>query len=339
MITNGLIDIQINGFAGIDFNSGTLSGGALDHALEALLATGVTTCLPTIITASPDKLEARLVALDCSVRESKLGHLMCPGFHLEGPFLNPASGYSGCHPASAMTSADIKLFDHLQAKLNKPILLTTLAPEVEGGIEFIRQMKARHVLVAIGHSACDFEITKHAAEAGATLSTHLGNGLPQVLPKLNNTIFAQLAEDRLTASFIADGIHIPPQALKVMLRAKGSERSILVTDAVSAAAEPSGNYAFADLDIQRLEDGTVWNPNGLGLAGSSLCMDDAIRNLVRWNIASFDEAVAMASSRVADILSPVLSVRGLVLPDSEVEWSDALKVTRVNIAGEQHYAE
>lgn len=337
MITKGLIDIQINGFAGVDFNSGVLTADALDHALEALLATGVTTCLPTIITASPRQLEDRLVALDNSVRASRLGQLMCPGYHLEGPFLNPADGYSGCHPASAMTGANIKLFDHLQSKIAKPILLTTLAPEVEGGIAFIRQMKARNVLVAIGHSACDFDIVEQAAEAGATLSTHLGNGLPQVLPKLNNAIFAQLAEDSLTASFIADGIHIPSQALKALLRAKGNERSILVTDAVSAAAAPPGNYCFADLKIQRLEDGTVWNPSGMGLAGSSLRLDDAVRNLVRWNIASFDEAIAMASSRVADILASALSARGLVLPDSEIEWSDALTVTRANIAGEPRH--
>lgn len=337
MITKGLIDIQINGFAGVDFNSGALTADALDHALEALLATGVTTCLPTIITASPQQLEDRLIALDSSVGESRLGHLMCPGYHLEGPFLNPANGYSGCHPASAMTGADIKLFDHLQTKINRPILLTTLAPEVNGGIEFIRQMKARNVLVAIGHSACDFDIAERAAAAGATLSTHLGNGLPQVLPKLNNAIFAQLAEDRLTATFIADGIHIPPQALKVLLRAKGNERSILVTDAVSAAAAPSGNYGFSDLKIQRLDDGTVWNPSGMGLAGSSLRMDDAVRNLVRWNLANIDDVIAMASSRVADILAPALSARGLTLPDTEIEWSDALTVIRVNIDGEQRY--
>lgn len=338
MITSGLIDIQINGFAGVDFNSSALTADALDHALEALLATGVTTCLPTIITASPRELEHRLVAVDKSVRESRLGHLMCPGFHLEGPFLNPANGYSGCHPASAMTGADINLFDSLQAKITTPILLTTLAPEVDGGIAFIRQMKARNVLVAIGHSACDFDLAVQAAEAGATLCTHLGNGLPQILPKLNNAIFAQLAEDRLTASFIADGIHIPHRALRTLLRAKGHERSILVSDAVSAASAQPGNYRFADLEIQRLEDGTVWNPSGAGLAGSSLRLDDAIRNLVRWNIASFSEAIAMASSRVADILTPVLCARGLALPHSEIMWSDALTVSNVKIAGDQYYA-
>ncbi|PWL17606.1 N-acetylglucosamine-6-phosphate deacetylase [Falsochrobactrum shanghaiense] len=338
MITPGLIDIQVNGFAGVDFNSGDLTADKLDHALEAMLATGVTTCLPTIITASLKELERRFLALDKSVRDSRLGRLMCPGYHLEGPFLNPADGYSGCHPASAMTGADVSLFDHLQGLLVKPILLTTLAPEVDGGIDFTRQMRARDVLVAIGHSACDFDLAAQAAEAGATISTHLGNGLPQILPKLNNSIFAQLAEDRLTASFIADGIHIPPQALKVLLRAKGTQRSILVTDAVSAAAVPSGNYQFANLDIERLDDGTVWNPNGAGLAGSSLRLDDAIRNLVNWEIASFDEAVSMASHRVAEALASALSVRGIRLPMSQIEWSDALTVKRVSIAGEEYYA-
>ncbi|WP_343314979.1 N-acetylglucosamine-6-phosphate deacetylase [Brucella sp. BE17] len=338
MITPGLIDLQINGFAGIDFNSGDLTADQLDHALQALLATGVTSCLPTIITASPQKLEQRFLALDKSVQESRLGRLMCPGYHLEGPFLNPDSGYSGCHPADAMTAANLDLFEHLQSLIQRPILLTTLAPEVKGGIDFIRHIRARNVLVAIGHSACDFDMAVKAAEAGATLSTHLGNGLPQILPKFNNTIFAQLAEERLAASFIADGIHIPSQVLKVLLRAKGKHNTILVTDAVSAAMAPAGSYRFADMHIERRDDSTVLNPNGEGLAGSSLRMDDAIRNLVHWGLATFEEAVAMASSRVATLLAPVLSPRGITLPPSQITWSDSMTVTGSSINNEEYYA-
>src|SRR5690606_25465116 len=128
-------------------------------------------------------------------------------------------------PASAMMGADPALIERLQRDLALPILVTTLAPEVEGGIAFIEAMKRRNVLVSIGHSACGFDLAARAADAGAALSTHLGNGLPQTLPKLDNTLFAQLAEDRLAATFIADGIHVPPSALKALVRAKGPERS------------------------------------------------------------------------------------------------------------------
>lgn len=335
MITSGLIDLQVNGFAGVDFNSATLAAAELDRALEALLACGVTTCLPTVITAMPDELVARFSALDRAVAASRLGPSMCPGYHLEGPFLNPADGYHGCHPASAMSAADPALVERLQAKLTRPILLTTVAPEVAGGIAFIGEMKRRNILVSIGHSACNFELVAQAADAGATLSTHLGNGLPQTLPKLDNTLFAQLAEDRLTATFIADGIHVPPPALKALIRAKGPDRSILVTDAVSAASAPAGIHDFAGMQVESRADGSVRVPGGIGLAGSALRMDDAVRNLVRWGIADFAHAVDMASKNVAALLGPILEAHGLSLPASEVEWTDDMTVNRVRVGGEE----
>ena len=126
--------------------------------------------------------------------------------------------------------------ERLERALSRPILLITIAPELPGADTFIRRARARGKLVAIGHSAADFAVTNAAAQAGASLATHLGNGLPQLLPKLANPIMAQLAEDRLAACFIADGIHIPPSALKVLIRAAGA-RAMLVTDAVSAAAQ------------------------------------------------------------------------------------------------------
>ncbi|WP_246679520.1 N-acetylglucosamine-6-phosphate deacetylase [Mesorhizobium sp. B2-5-12] len=335
MITPGLVDMQVNGFAGVDFNSGTLTAAELDEALEALLACGVTACLPTIITARPDELSARFSALDKAVSESRLGPLMCPGYHLEGPFLNPAPGYSGCHPASAMTAADPALIERLQSLLKRPILLTTLAPEVEGGIAFIRAMNRHNILVSIGHSACGFELVAQAAAAGAVLSTHLGNGLPQTLPKLDNTLFAQLAEDRLAATFIADGIHVPPGALKSLVRAKGLDRSVLVTDAVSAAGAPHGSYEFAGMRVESRADGSVRVPGGIGLAGSALRLDDAVRNLVRWGIAGFAQAVDMASANVMALLQPVLDAHGLRVPASEIEWAPDMTITRARVGEEE----
>ncbi len=335
MITPGLVDIQVNGFAEVDFNDEHLTPQALDSALEAMLATGVTTCLPTIITAFPDQLAARFAALDHSVAESRLGPLMCPGYHLEGPFLNPADGFSGCHPASAMTAADPLLISNLQQRLKRPILLVTVAPEVANGLDFIQAMRAQNRLVAIGHSAVDFADVVAAADAGATLSTHLGNGLPQVLPKLNNPLFAQLAEDRLLATFIADGIHLPPPALKALIRAKGFDRSALVTDATAAACAAPGFYNFAGMRIERSGDGTVSLPGIPGLAGASLRLDDAVRNLVRWGVASFEQAVAMASTRLLDALAPVLRAHQIALPQAEVEWSDAMDVRRIRLGDEE----
>lgn len=335
MISAGLVDLQVNGFGGVDFNAAAnaepLSAAALDAALEAMLATGVACCLPTVITAAPETLQARLRALDAAVAASRLGPLMCPGYHLEGPFLNATEGFAGCHPPEAMIPPDYALVAELEAGLSRPVLLVTLAAELPGAEACIRAARAVGKLVAIGHSNAGFDDVARAAGAGASLSTHLGNGLPQVLPKLANPIFAQLAEDRLSAGFIADGIHLPPPALKAMIRAKGRDRAFLVTDATAAAAVPAGLYPFAGMQVERSADGTVRTPGGRYLAGSSLCLDAAVRNLVEWGITTPDEAIAMASSVPARLLAPALAAYGIALPDSEAEWSPALRLTRIRI--------
>jgi N-acetylglucosamine-6-phosphate deacetylase len=329
MINAGLVDLQVNGYAGVDFNDAALTPAALDHALAAMWHDGVTSCLPTLITAAPEALIARLQALDAAVTASHHGPRMVPGYHLEGPFLNAQPGYAGCHPPEAMSPPDIALLQRLDATTTRPILLITLAPELAGSDAVIRWARAAHKLVAIGHSAADHPTVTAAASAGASLSTHLGNGLPQQLPKLANTLFAQLAEDRLTACVIADGIHLPPHALGVMLRAKTPSRAILVTDATAAAAAPAGRYAFAGMAITRDADGRVQAAGGTTLAGSSLRLDAAVRNLVTWGIATPAEAMAMASDTPRALLAPILRAHDIRLPHAAVHWSETLRPTSV----------
>lgn len=333
-VSPGLVDLQVNGFAGVDFNDPAITPADLDRALEAMLATGVSHCLPTIITAHPHELVERFRALDAAVAGSRLGPLMCPGYHLEGPFLNPAPGYHGCHPPEAMTAARPELIAGIEQGLSRPILMVTLAPEVEGALALTRTLARAGKIVAIGHSAADFEQVSAAADAGLSLSTHLGNGLPQTLHKLVNPIFAQLAEDRLMAGFIADGIHVHPRALAALIRARGFERSILVTDAVVAAAAPAGRYHFAGMAVDRMADGSVRQGDGL-LAGSALCLDEAVRNVVAWGIATPEQAFAMASRHALAAIRPALSAHGLALAEAEVEWSDDLVVRRVRLAGQE----
>jgi N-acetylglucosamine-6-phosphate deacetylase len=324
MHTSGLIDLQVNGYAGVDFNDTALDAAALDHALDAMLRAGVTTCLPTLITAPEATLAERFAALDRAVANSRLGPVMVPGFHLEGPFLNPTPGFAGCHPPDAMLPPDPGLLQRLTAPLTRPILLLTLAPEQPGGTALIAWATARGMLVAIGHSAVDQEAVAEAAQAGARLSTHLGNALPHMQPKFRNPLIFQLAEDRLAASFIADGIHIPPAALKVLLRAKGLTRSVLVTDATAAAATPPGVYAFAGMSIEHAADGSVRQPGSDLLAGSALCLDQAVRNLVAWGLATPAEAIGLASANPAALLAAALAAHGIALPESAVTWSTAL---------------
>jgi N-acetylglucosamine-6-phosphate deacetylase len=325
MQTNGLTDLQVNGYAGVDFNDDALTADALDHALQAMRQANVTTCLPTLITADEATLTARLAALDAAVANGRLGPLMVPGFHLEGPFLNPTPGYAGCHPAVAMILPDPAVLNRVSKDLRRPILLLTLAPERPGALPLIAWARTQGMVVAIGHTAADLATIIRAVEAGVTLSTHLGNALPQPQPKFLNPMMAQLAQDSLSASFIADDIHIPRETLKVLLRAKTPLRSILVTDATAAATAPPGLYRFAGMTIQHTPDGSVRVPGTANLAGSALCLDQAVRNVVAWKLADAATALAMASTCPNALLATSLAHHGITLPATRVAWSADLR--------------
>ena len=328
-VSGGLCDLQVNGFAGVDFNDEGLTPAALDHALSAILATGVTHLLPTLITALPEVLAVRLAALDHAVRNSRLGPAMVPGYHIEGPFLNDATGYAGCHPAEAMADPDPALYDRLMQGLFRPVLLVTLAPERAGAQALLQGLTAAGCTVALGHTAAGFADVRAAAGAGATLSTHLGNGLPQTLPKLENTLLAQLAEPGLSACLIADGHHIGPDALAALIRLKGADRVILVTDAVLAAAAPAGIYRFAGMEIERTAQGAMVQPGRSNLAGSALCLDQAVRNVVGWGIASPEQALIWAGKAPRAALARSLAAHSITLDPGSVEWSDGLQPQKV----------
>ena len=326
IVTEGLFDLQVNGFAGVDFNDAGLTASDFEHALRMMAATGVVQCLPTIITASEVQLQARFAALDAAVAQSHLGGLMVPGYHLEGPFLNPAPGFCGCHPAAAMVPPDIGLVDRLQAQLKKPILLITIAPELPGADGFIRAACARGIAVALGHSDARLDDVQRAVAAGATLSTHLGNGVAHQQHKFDNPIFAQLSDDGLMACFIADGIHIAPHALGVMLRAKTLARSILVTDAVAGAAARPGIYPFAGMRVERGADGAVREPGAPHLAGSALTLDEAVRHVVAWGFCRFTDAISMASAHPRAALAAAAASHGIALPSGRTRWSSDHRV-------------
>ncbi len=312
----GLFDLQVNGYAGVDFNDAAITPAALDHALSIMRSGGVAHCLPTVISAGPEMIRARLCGLDKAVSASRLGSLMVPGYHLEGPFLSAADGYVGCHPPSAMRDPDVEFVEALERELARPILLITLAPERSGSEAFIRWATGRGKVVALGHTAAAARDIELAVEAGATLSTHLGNALKRVQPKFDNPMMLQLAEDRLWASVIADGIHVPPYALKVMLRAKGLERTILVTDATSAAAAPAGAYMFAGMAIERDSAGMVRAPGLDVLAGSALTLEQAVRNVVAWGLGTQEAAQRMAADNPRALLAPALAAHGVRLSEA-----------------------
>ena len=188
--TLGLVDLQVNGFGGVDFNSPDLTPEKLQKSLEAILSTGVLTFLPTIITESETHLKICLSNLEYCRKELPLADLMIAGYHLEGPFISNLRGFSGCHPIQHICEVDQEMFFRLQEAAGGNILLVTLAPEINGSIPFIEKLSGEGIIVALGHTNASSEIIREAVESGALLSTHLGNGTSPKLLKNNNPIIS-----------------------------------------------------------------------------------------------------------------------------------------------------
>ena len=320
--TSGLVDLQANGFAGVDFNSPGITTQTLQIAFEAMLASGVTTCLPTLISASEQRLETCFSALENSRQSCQLAKKMIAGYHLEGPFISPHPGFSGYHPVEAIGDVDQDMFRRLQEKAGGRICLVTLAPEVRGAIPFIEHLVSKGIIVAVGHTASGPDKIREAVEAGAMLSTHLGNGTIAELPKNNNPIIVQLSEDKLCASFIADGYHLSPDVLKVYLRAKESKRTILITDATAGAAAEPGIYHLGDLELFLESEPVIYNKKTSRPTGSAVTLDQCVRNVMQWYKVPLDEAVTWASFNPLQLLKS--SKVSKINPDHEnsVWWEE-----------------
>ncbi len=300
--TSGLVDLQVNGFAGVDFNTPGITGETLKKSLQTMLASGVTTCLPTLITSSEEHLKSCFIDLENSRQSCKLAKTMIAGYHLEGPFISPHTGFSGCHPVEKIIDADQEMFLRLQEAANGRISLVTLAPEVNGAMPFIKNLVSQGIIVAIGHTSAGSEKIREAVEAGAMLSTHLGNATSTELSKNNNPIISQLSEDKLSASFIADGYHISQETLKVYLRAKESKRTLLITDATAGAAAKPGIYQLGEMELHLDHEPVVYNKETSRPAGSAVTLDQCVRNVMKWYNVSLDEAVSWAGLNPLQLL-------------------------------------
>src|ERR1700730_10218763 len=267
-LSPGWIDLQVNGFAGVDYNDPSTSHEEIGRSIRAIFKTGVTRFFPTVITGSPGNMIGALRNLAAAKETIEEGPAM-EAFHLEGPYISAEDGPRGAHPAHWVRPPDIDEFRRFQDAARGNIRLITLAPEWERAPQFIEYVVQQGVVVSIGHTGAAPNQINAAVNAGATLSTHLGNGAHAVMPRHPNYIWEQLADDRLAASFIADGIHLPQSFLKAALRAKGLERSILVTDVVMPAACAPGRYKLGAVDVELHTDGSVRLWGGARLAGSA----------------------------------------------------------------------
>lgn len=316
----GFCDLQVNGFAGVDFNRPGVRAEDLDRAAAAQRATGVTRFLPTLITSTFEDFAA------CARALARWTHPANAGIHMEGPYLSPGPA-RGAHPPQHIVPASVDDFERRQEAAEGRIVLVTLAPEVPGGLALLEHLVARGVRVAIGHSDAPAEETRRAIAAGATLSTHLGNGCSSALPRHPNLLWEQLAADTLRACFIADGHHLPAATLKTMVRAKTPARTILVTDATPAAALPPGRYTLGTQEIEKDAHGRVTLPGTNKLAGSALTLDRAVAVAVRDTGLPLDQVLPMVSIHPAAYLG--LSPAGRV----SAEWDPAGSFTVTGVDG------
>ncbi len=297
-ISPAFVDLQVNGFAGIDYNSPVASIEEIDRSLGVIRRTGVASLLPTVITGDAGHMVGSLRNLRRAQQRASLGRMIA-GFHVEGPHISPEDGPRGAHPLMHVRAPDFNEFLNWQEATDGNVRIVTLSPHWEGSPRYIEQVVAAGATVSIGHTHASSAQIADAVRAGATMSTHLGNAAHPTLPKTANYIWDQLADDRLTASFIADGIHVPAAFLRSALRAKSMARSVLVTDASSPAGAPPGRYKLGEQDVDLTVDGRVVMAGQDRLAGSALKLNEAVARVMREAGLSLEDALQLATTNPA----------------------------------------
>jgi N-acetylglucosamine-6-phosphate deacetylase len=302
-IAPGLVDIQINGYKGIDLNELGLQVSDVQKLTQILFEKGITSYFPTIITNSDETTSALLRVISNACETSSIVNTSIGGIHLEGPFLSIEDGPRGAHPKKYIKAPNWELFCNWQKAAGGRIKIITLSPEWQESNDFIRRCVDSGVIVSIGHTAATPEQIRNAIKAGATMSTHIGNASHAMLPRHSNYVFEQLASDGLWSTIIADGFHLPDALLKIFIKMK-PQKSILVSDATSYADLQAGTYS-SHIGGEVVLDATgrlfmKHSPNML--AGSAQSLLWCVNQLVKKNILSLQEAWDMASIKPTESL-------------------------------------
>lgn len=300
-VAPGLIDVQINGYMGVDFSGPDLSIQGVRKATKALWKAGVTSYFPTIITNDIELIKKNFAILAEARRDPEIGPSI-PGFHLEGPYISPIAGYRGAHLEKYIKAPEWDEFQELQKAANNGIILLTMAPELEGAIPFIKKCVASGVTISLGHhngSATDVQL---AVAAGAKMATHLGNGCANEINRHNNPIWPQLSNDAITASIIADGFHLTREEVRSFYKAKGVENTILVSDALDLAGLPPGEYTRGERTLVLTPD-VVQLPKENVLAGAASPISKCVGVVMEYTECGLKNAIQMASSNPAKLFT------------------------------------
>ncbi|MDN5896518.1 MAG: amidohydrolase family protein [Nocardioides sp.] len=330
MITPGLVDLQVNGFAGHDVNADDVTVDTLASLTHALWGRGVTTYLPTVITASEEKILHVLSVIAAARRSDPLLAHSIAGIHVEGPSLAVEDGPRGAHDRDHLRDPDIAELDRWQLAADGAVRLVTTAPERPGAAQYIAAATARGVRVSLGHCAPSPAEVRAAVAAGATLSTHLGNGTASMLPRHPNHLWTQLAEDRLIAMLIADGHHLPAETLTVMIRAKGPERCVLTSDSAALAGMPSGRYRTpVGGDVEVAPDGRLSLAGTGYLAGSG----SDLRSCLDWARSALPFAPAQLLDMASRIPASLLGLEERTAEGGDTVLLEEGLVVEARVAG------
>ncbi len=299
-VAPGLVDIQINGYNGIDFSDPDLTAEDLKDIVQGLWEVGVTTILATVTTNDHEILMGAFRALS-EAHSDPVVRRAIPGFHLEGPYISPVAGFRGAHPEIHIRPPDLEEFRKYQEAAKDKIRLLTVAPEFEGVLPVIQHCKANGIVVSLGHHNGSADQITAAVDAGASLITHLGNGCANMIHRHNNPLWPQLAEDRLSASIIVDGFHLNKQEVQTFYKVKGDDLTILVSDAVDLAGLPPGEYQRWGGTVELTPD-VVKFPAENVLAGAASPISKCVGNMMKFTGCSLESAINMATRNPARLI-------------------------------------
>jgi N-acetylglucosamine-6-phosphate deacetylase len=273
-------DLQVNGYAGIDFNQDDLTAEALHTACKLLEEHHVEGILATIITEDIDRMAKRLHNLATLREQDPLATRIIQGVHIEGPFISPEIGYVGAHPADAVIPGDVDAMKKLLYAAQGLTRLVTLAPECDQNSDTIRFLSDQNITISAGHCNPSMDQLKDAIDAGLSMFTHLGNGCPMQMHRHDNIIQRVLAlRDQLDICFIPDGVHVDFTALKNFIDLVGMDRTIVVTDAIAPAGLGPGRYTLGRWQLDIADDMVARAPDGSHLVGSAITMPQIENNL------------------------------------------------------------
>ena len=267
------VDLQVNGYAGVDFNAPGLTEEAVRTVTERLNADGTAVFLPTLVTGDPEMLIATVRTVMAARRRYAVCERSILGFFMEGPFISDKPGAVGTHPVEWVRAPDLALFGRFQDAAEGLIRMVNVAAEVPGMPDFVRAVAAQGVVVSLGHQmATSPAQLEPCLAAGAKAFTHLGNGIPNEINRHDNIVYTALVEDRASVMFIPDGHHLPDTMLKLYFRAVPLKRLVAVSDAQYPAGMPPGEYEVCGAHARLEPDGLLWNPARNCLVGATTPM-------------------------------------------------------------------